>query len=461
MRYPIVTRCFLVLAFAGTLCCGAREGAAQATQPPPSATPTPLRLSLKQAVEIALAPDGNAKVRLAAEIVRQTEAQTAQVRAALLPNLDASVGQQSQTRNLEALGLGINFPPNPFFTFPRFIGPFNTFDARVTARQTVFDWSLIRRFQASRAGLGIAEAEQTDTEDRVTADVARAYLTTLRSEASLAVAQADVDLSKALVDLAENQKRAGTGTGIEITRARVQLADGEQRLLVARNERTRAYLLLLRLIGVYLETPTELTEQMARVPVQAPTPAEALALALRSRADWLAQQKRLQAAQLTYSSVKSERLPSVAVFGDYGSSGLSINNSLPTRTYGFTVRVPVFDGGARDARRAQSSSQLRQEEVRSEDLRAQIELDVRLALDNLASAEEQVKTAEEGLALAESELAQARRRYEAGVSIGLEVTDAQTRLERAQENRVLALYNHNLARIALAAATGTIRRLVQ
>lgn len=460
MRHPIVIRYFVVLAFAGTLC-WARGMAAQATQSPPSGTAAPLRLSLKQAVEIALAPEGNTRVRLAAEIVRQTEDQSSQARAALLPNIDASVGQQNRTQNLEALGLGLNFPPNPFFTFPRFIGPFNTFDARVAARQSLFDWSLIRRFQASRAGIGLAEAERTDTEDRVTADVARAYLAALRSEAALAVNQADVDLSRALVSLSENQKRAGTGTGIEITRARVQLADGEQRLLVARNERTRAYLQLLRIIGVNLESPAELTEQMALVPVQPPTPPQALELALQSRADWLAQQKRLEAARLSYSSVKSERLPSVSLFGDYGSSGTSINNSLATRTYGFTVRVPVFDGGARDARRAQSSSQLRQEEIRSGDLRAQIELDIRLALDNLASAEDQVKTAEGGLALAESELAQARRRYEAGVSIGLEVTDAQTRLERARENRVFALYNHNLARIALAAATGTIRRLIQ
>ena len=64
--------------------------------------------------------------------------------------------------------------------------------------------------------------------------------------------------------------------------------------------------------------------------------------------------------------------------------------------------------------------------MRTNDLKEQIELDVRLALDALHSAEEQVKVAKEGLELAENELAQARRRYDAGVAIGLEVTDAQT-----------------------------------
>ena len=65
-----------------------------------------------------------------------------------------------------------------------------------------------------------------------------------------------------------------------------------------------------------------------------------------------------------------------------------------------------------------------------------------------------VKVAQEGLELSENELAQARRRYAAGVANSVEVTDAQTRLERARDNQTAALYNYNLARIDLAQAMG-------
>ena len=84
--------------------------------------------------------------------------------------------------------------------------------------------------------------------------------------------------------------------------------------------------------------------------------------------------------------------------------------------------------------------------MRTNDLKEQIELDVRLALDSLQSAEEEVKVAKEGLELANNELTQARRRYDGGVAISVEVTDAQTRLERARDNQTDALYNYNLAR---------------
>jgi outer membrane protein TolC len=95
------------------------------------------------------------------------------------------------------------------------------------------------------------------------------------------------------------------------------------------------------------------------------------------------------------------------------------------------------------------------------DLQEQIEMEVRLALDAVESAEEQVKVAEGGLHLAENELAQAQRRYEAGVASGLEVTDAQTRLARARDNRIAALSGYNLARLELGQATGTIRQMIQ
>jgi outer membrane protein TolC len=121
-----------------------------------------------------------------------------------------------------------------------------------------------------------------------------------------------------------------------------------------------------------------------------------------------------------------------------------------------TLKVPIFDGGRREARREESFIQYRQEQIRERDLEQQVELEVRLAIDALRSAEAQVIAAQEGLTLAQNELEQAQRRYQAGVTNSIEVTDAQTRLDRARDNQLAALYAHNLARIDLASATGSI-----
>ena len=95
-------------------------------------------------------------------------------------------------------------------------------------------------------GVSAARAEFNGSEEQVAAQVARAYLAAVRADADVEAAKANVALSEAVLKQAENQKAAGTGTGIEITRARVQLANDRQRLLVAENTRRAAGLQLLR-----------------------------------------------------------------------------------------------------------------------------------------------------------------------------------------------------------------------
>jgi outer membrane protein TolC len=334
-------------------------------------------------------------------------------------------------------------------------------DARATATQSVFDFSSWRRYQASKVGVSAARSDTDAAQEQVAAQVARAYLAAVKADTDVQTADANVTLSNAVLAQAENQKKAGTGTGIEVTRARVQLANDRQRLLVAENTRRNAHLQLLRAIGLRLDTVLELLDPLKYEPVDAETLQQAKADALRLRPDLKAQQEREDTARLSASATRLERLPSLAAFGDYGSIGTGIDNALPTRTYGISLRVPIFDGGRRDARRAESASQYRAEKIRTNDLKEQIELDVRLALDSLESAEEQVKVAKEGLDLAGNELTQARRRYDAGVANSLEVTDAQTRLERARDNQTAALYNYNLARLDLAQAMGRVRSTLQ
>ena len=422
----------------------------------------PLPLSLKQAVTIATSEEGNTNIRLAGEALVQTRDQSLEARSALLPNLDSSINYEDLTRNLAAMGFSLKLPiAIPGLVIPTFVGPFQTLDFRATASQSVFDFSSIRRYQSSKVGITAAKAQVESTAEQVAGQVARAYLAAVRADADVESAQANVQLSQALLDQAQHLKAAGTGTGIEVTRARVQLADDRQRLLDVENDRRSAHLRLLRAMGMRLDVDLQLTDPLRYTPVDAVTLDEARTSALKERPDYTAQRQREDVARLSASATKMERLPSVAAFGDYGTIGTGTSSLLPTRTVGVSIKVPIFDGGRRDARRAESASQYRAEQTRTKDLKQQIELDVRLALDELRSAEEQVKVAQDGLALAHDEMTQARRRYEAGVAVSLEVTDSQTRLAKAQDNLTAALYKYNVARVDLAQSMGKIRSMVQ
>jgi outer membrane protein TolC len=414
-----------------------------------------LPLSMKRAVEIALAPDGSTRAALAQESIQQAQDQVAQAKAALLPNLDTSIQFRRQTTNLQAYGFAFKIPV-PGFSIPAIVGPFSVLDTRAAAQQSVVNISDIRKFQASKATLAAVKFDNDATRSQVSDEVARNYLACLRAVADRDTGRANVELSEALLAQAKRAQTAGTGTGIEVTRAEVQLANDRQRLIRADNDRTRATLQLLKSMGLRMDSSVEFTDKLDYKPIDPASSATLLEQAHKARFEMKTQQQREEAARLSHSSVKAERLPTIGASGDYGAIGTDVLSSRATYTMGVSLKVPVFDGGRRGAAREESFSQYKQEQIRTRDIGQQIELQVRVALESLRSASAEVDSSRDGLSLAESELAQARRRYDAGVATSVEVTDAQTRLQRARDNQVIALYDYNVARLDLATATGTI-----
>jgi len=410
-----------------------------------------MALSLDKSIEIALAPDGNAKVQLAAEAVRQAQARKAQAFSALLPNFDASWSARSFTQSLATFGIQIRVPG---FAIPSFVGPVDVYDLRASGTQTIFNLSVIRKFQAAGAQ---ASAFKLDTEQarvQTAALVGKAYVNATRAENAVATAMANLELAERLLRQANTQKDAGTGTGLDIVRAEVQVASEKQRLIAAREDRETARLNLLRAMNVPLDLTVELTDPLSYKPADIPEAAAAIQIAMHNRPDLKAQSGRERSAKLSYDSAAYQRLPSVGAFGDYGVIGVEPTTLRPTRTVGVNVKIPIFDGGRRDAERAEASSQLRSEAIRSHDLSKQAELEVRTAIEALRSAEEQARVSLESLTLSTKELEQAERRYRSGVANSVEVTDAQTRLSRARENKDTAVYRQRAARIDLAAALG-------
>jgi len=177
-----------------------------------------LQLSMKRAVELATSPEGNSSIQIAGESLKQARARSLEARAALLPDVEGAFRYESETAYLGAYGIKFN-SPIPAFQFPTFVGPFSVMDARLSGSQTIFDFASLRRFTASRTGVSAAKSDVDATQEQVAARVARAYLAAVKADAGVETAEANVALSEAILKQAENQKAAGTGTGLEITRA--------------------------------------------------------------------------------------------------------------------------------------------------------------------------------------------------------------------------------------------------
>ena len=424
----------------------------QATVQFPSAARTsqaPTTLNLEHAIQLAI--ENNLETLRAREQRREAEGMKQESLAGLLPNISGAAYQANLTQNLAALG----FRPGAFGLRSTFIGPFNNFDARIRLAQSIFDLGAIRRFQAGRAGITLAGLREELAREQVATVTALAYLEALRAERAVAAAEADVELARALLRLAEDQRNAGVATGVDVTRAETRLAEEQLRLAQAQTAAEQARLNLKRIIGVPLEASLTLTDQLRFVSEPLPSLAEALAAAAQNRREILLAEQQVKISALERQAASAEQLPSLEFVGDYGTSGITpTDTALPTRRVAIQLNVPIFNGGLTRGRIVVAASRQRQAELELDSIRRQVEEDVRLAFANLRTAEAQVRAADESVRLAERELEMARDRFQAGVGDNLEVVNAQTALANAREAQVTALAVYNAARLNLASALG-------
>ena len=434
----------IVLLSAASLAAQEIPGAAKIT------TGQPATLSYEQAVRLAI--ENNLATLRAHERRNEARGQQEQARAPLLPNVSGVAYQANLTMNLVALG----FQPGTFPGISKtFLGPFKNFDARLFLRQSVFDLSAIRNYQAGKAGVRVAELNESLAREEVASRTGLSYLEALRADRAVVAAQANVELAQALLQLARDQRNAGVATGVDVIRAQTRLAEQQVGLAQAQTDSEQARLNLQRLIGLPLGSPLTLTDQLRFVDDPLPSVDTAVAQAAQDRREIQVAEEENRVSQLEVQSARAEHLPSLEVLGDYGPSGITPGSfDLPTRRVAVQLNVPIFNGGLTQGRVTAAASRQRQTELSLANIRGQVEEDVRLALTTLRTAAVQVRAADENVTLAQRELEMARDRFRAGVADNLEVITAQTSLANARVSQVTALAQHNAARLNLAAALG-------
>lgn len=442
MRIHVMAFGFIVvLGLCSGVCSYAAEPSSQSMQELPV-----LKLSLKDAIEAAL--DKNPNVRLYRERIEAARMNTRTQLGALLPNLSSAAKYNNQTFFLGTIGGA-----------PVRTQPFDIADARGTLSQSLFSWSLIERWRASRAALAVSEGESDTTKNDTMATVALNYFDVLRNYETVDARSANVELYKELVTFIKSRQTGGMATGLDTARLETQLENERQRLELAKSDVERTKLILINALGINFDVKLVLTDEF-KVPEDAlPTLDYALDVGLANRPEVKAQEQRMQVARLTLDSIKGERLPSLQAQGDYGFIGNQINNTLSTYNVGVTLSIPIFDGGAREGRVGESRSQLMQEEIKMNLVSRQITMELREALVTLSSAKEQFRIAKDGLKAAVTEVQLARERFRLLSSNSLELSNALFSLVRARDNIIDGLYRTNVSRVNLARAMGQVEEL--
>ena len=415
-------------------------GLVAAAQPP-----APYRLTLQDAIQKAL----QANLSVLAVGARVDEAEGTRARrlsAALLPRVNAQAYANVQNRDLRAFGISL---PG----MPEVVGPFSNYDFRVYAQQNIVDLASYRGLKASERAVVAGKMDERDARDLIVRAIAALYLNAQSAAARADAAQSRVTDSSALYKLAKDKHDAGTATGVDVLRAQVQLANDRQALLIAGNQCKQALLALARNFGMNPATPLELAEPLDYRPLNPPEIESLAPAALIARADYLSLTSQRAGLIEQQSANHARAFPKLSINGNFGEIGRSIGGVKSTGLLQGQIDYTLFDRD-RNGEAQELSSRVKRIDDQVADLRRGIEEELREALLNLNSANEQVAVAREGQELAQRELQMAQDRFREGTTNNVEVITAQDELARAEENCILAVQSHVDAKFALARAMG-------
>ncbi|MBF0503837.1 MAG: TolC family protein [Candidatus Omnitrophica bacterium] len=403
-----------------------------------------LSLNLKQAIDMAR--HNNVLLKIAQERINEARGRRWQNNSDLLPHLSFGATQgRVFWDNFASQGL-------PAFGV---IGPFNSFDARLQITQRIFDLSAVSKFQAANEDVIIAKFEEKLAQQQVIAAAVMAYLDVLRAQEQLQAVEQDVRLAQKLTSLAQHQLGAGLVTNLDLIRAQTRLAVQKAKEQGDIQGVNTSFLSFKRIIGLPLSSEVHLIDNLQYFNERNFEVLDAVHIAIKDRLEMSIADAKLKYEQYLLSGANRERYPKLEFYGDYGQSAAQPNKyAHRAAQISVNVHMPIFEGGQIEGVIKQQQSQKTQAQILRDDIKTQVEEDVRLALQTLATANEEVRAAQDALRLSAQEVVLARDQYTNGVGNNIAVVDAQTTLENSRQVYVTALVGYHMARMNYYSALG-------
>jgi outer membrane protein len=369
--------------------------------------------------------------------------------------------------------------------------------------------------RVAQATVEAAEADIVGSQETLRAGVTQQYLTVLAAEARAALADTLLANTQVQVELARARAAAGAATQLDVSRAEV--AHGQQQVasIQARNTVEIEKLRLFERMGVPQPADVQLSSRFTVTP-PAFTLDSVLNLAQRRNPTLEAFRERSKVASLRVRQAQSAYTPSLNVstgWGGYTSQSTDINSVIAgtqaqfaaqrqgcldeqqiraasglssnpaacdqyiwSDSYASQIRsendkypfaftknpwsinasisIPIFNGYQREQniQEAAAGRADARYEVRAQELRLRAE--VTSAYLTMTTAQRTVALQEQNAAAARQQLTLTEERYRVGAATFVDLADARATFERAESERITAIYDFHRAFAALESAVG-------
>jgi outer membrane protein len=369
--------------------------------------------------------------------------------------------------------------------------------------------------RAGRASLNATEAEITSSEQTLRSTVIQQYLNVLQAQSRAVMQETLLVGSQAQLELNRARAQVGAANQLDVRRAEVAVGQQQVALLQARNLVEVEKLRLFQQMGVQQPPNVQLTSQFA---VAEPTLVlqDLLDMARRSNPQLNALRSRERSSDVNVSQARSNYLPTFRLSTGIGGftektrdiegrilstqediassrescfstdsirrgaglpsisqqcSGLVFTPALEARlrdantqfpfsmtrdpiTVSASLSLPIFDGFRREEQIQQATAARRDAQYRVREQELSLTASVQTAHLNLVTAYRTAQLQEENARTARLALALAEERFRVGASSFIEVTTARSDFERAESDRINAIYEFHKAFATLEAAVG-------
>ena len=366
-----------------------------------------------------------------------------------------------------------------------------------------------------RANRDAVEADITGATATLRNSVSQQYLSALQAEANADLQDTLVVAAEAELVLAQAREIVGSGTELDIQRADVALGLQRVQALKARNQIDIEKIKLFQLMGIEQPANVKLVSQFPVSPMtfnladllESARTQNSVVLALRSRervadlnvkrekgeysptlslntgiggytygytnANFPVQEAMAQMESSRTSCIRSEEVRAALslsnrlaecnaiVFSDAQAQAIRDNNATfpfnftkQPKSISATLSLPLFDGFARE-QRVQEAMVTRSDArygVRAKELA--VTADVTAAYLTLVTADKTVALQNQNSEKAKQELKLVQERYRIGATTYVDLTEARATYERAESERITAVYDYHKAFAALESAVG-------
>lgn len=402
----------------------------------------PLKITLDQALEIALSESST--IKIANMTVEKSGYAQKGSYASLYPNISVSGSyQRTLLKQVMVMDMGGQ-------TMEIKVGRDNNISASASASMPLVNASLWESLKLSALDVELAVEQARSSKVSMISQVKQAFYGVLLAKESLNV------MTQVYENACENYEKTlqrfnvGKASEVEKLRAQVNMMSAEPNVSSAENVVLLATWQLKAVMGLDLNTDIEALGDLNDYTDELLTPyvsednvsnnSSLLQLDIQSR--MLESNLRMQ---------KKQYLPTLAASINYNYSAMGDDKLswFPSSNAALSLSIPVFDGFQKHYNIKQTKISKDMLDVQRIDTERQIRIAIRNYNDQIALCVKNYTAANATVEIAQKSYEISQKMYEVGKATQVELNDAQVALEQAQLTKAQAIYNFMVSKASL------------